>query len=168
MSLYFSEYVEGTSNNKALEIRNPYGQPVDLTSCSVRNYANGAATANATVDLVGTIAVNDVFVVCHTGANTELAPLCDLMAGGISFNGDDAVELICDGTPLDVIGQIGYQPPAGEWGTAPTSTLNATLRRRCGVTAGDPNGSNAFSPEVERAGFAVDTFVGLGNPGCAP
>ena len=43
--------------------------------------------------LVGTIAANDVFVVCHTGANTELAPLCDLLAGGISFNGDDAVEI---------------------------------------------------------------------------
>ena len=49
-----------------------------------------------------------------------------------------------------------------------TSTADNTLRRKAGVTAGDPDGSNAFDPAVEWDGFAVDTFGGLGYVGPQP
>jgi hypothetical protein len=164
-SLYFSEYIEGSNYNKAVEIRNPWIAPIDLASCSVRVYSNGATSPSATIALAGTIAAGDVFVVCHSSADELIQAACDLAHGGLSFNGNDAVALVCVGAAIDVIGQVGIDP--GEaWGMAPVSTINATLRRRCGVTHGDPNGSNAFAPELEWSGAPIDTIDDLGRPSC--
>ncbi|MFL6170873.1 MAG: hypothetical protein ACJ711_14470, partial [Ornithinibacter sp.] len=51
--LFFSEYVEGSSNNKALEIYNGTGAAVDLAAggYSVQVFSNGAASAGTTVPL---------------------------------------------------------------------------------------------------------------------
>ena len=140
-------------------------RPLDLASCSIRVYSNGGTSPSATIALAGTVAAGDVFVVCHTSAADPIQAACDLAHGGLSFNGNDAVALVCVGAAIDVIGQLGIDP--GEaWGTAPVSTVNATLRRRCGVTHGDPNGSNAFAPELEWSGEPIDTFEGLGASTC--
>lgn len=92
---------------------------------------------------------------------------CDLRTTSsvMSFNGDDAVALLCRGSFLDVIGQIGFRPST-EWGTCLTSTADNTLRRLCTVTASDPDGSDAFDPALEWEGLPVDTFSGLGARGC--
>jgi cysteine-rich repeat protein len=172
-TLFFSEYIEGTSNNKAIEIANPFSIPTNLTGCSLRLYSNGAAAPSATLNLTQTIAPNDVLVVCHTSANATIQAQCDVVtpaSGGtavINFNGDDALELFCAGAPVDVFGQIGFDPGA-EWGTGLTSTADNTLRRRCGVTVGDSVGGNVFDPSIEWGGFAVDTFGDLGTYGCFP
>ena len=170
-SVFFSEYVEGSSNNKALEIANPSTSPVNLTGCSLRLYSNGASTPGATFPLTQTIAGSDVLVLCNASSNAALLPLCDVTVpttpvatAVLSFNGDDAVELICNGVSTDTIGQIGFRPTT-EWGTGLTSTADNTLRRKC--TAGaDGNGTNVFDPAVEWDGFATDTFGGLGTRGC--
>ncbi len=56
--LFISEYVEGTWNNKALEIYNPTANTIDLTQYFVARYSNGATTITAAncVQLTGTIA----------------------------------------------------------------------------------------------------------------
>ena len=54
---------------------------------------------------------------------------------------------------LDSIGQVGVDPGT-EWGTGLTSTADNTLRRKATVTAGDPNGADAFDPAAEWDGFA--------------
>lgn len=62
--IFISEYVEGWSNNKALEIYNPTNQPVNLSEYFVARYSNGstsATNANA-VQLSGIIPPHDVFV----------------------------------------------------------------------------------------------------------
>ena len=45
--LFFSEYIEGTSNNKALEIFNGTSAPVDLTAAGydVQMFFNGSSSA---------------------------------------------------------------------------------------------------------------------------
>ena len=62
--LFISEYVEGWSNNKALEIYNPTSNPINLSGYFVARYSNGATTATVanSVQLSGTIAAHDVFV----------------------------------------------------------------------------------------------------------
>ena len=60
--LFFSEYVEGWSNNKALEIYNPTGEEIDLSSYSISRYANGG-TSPSTTQLSGTISPYGTFVV---------------------------------------------------------------------------------------------------------
>ncbi len=51
--LFFSKYVEGTVNNRALEIYNPTQETIDLSEYSVVRYSNGStdATALYTVNL---------------------------------------------------------------------------------------------------------------------
>ena len=61
-NLFISEYVEGWSNNKALEIYNPTENPIDLSSYSLSRYANGG-TSPSTTQLTGTINPYSTFVV---------------------------------------------------------------------------------------------------------
>jgi cysteine-rich repeat protein len=166
-ALRFSEYVEvSTGTDKALEIINPGGSVVPLAGCSVRIYANGSASVTSEAALANTLDAGDVLVVCNNVPSVSLAPLCDQVYG-ITFNGDDAIEVQCNGTPLDIIGQIGTDP-GFEWGTSPTSTADHTLRRKCSVSAGDQNGGDAFDPAVEWSSVGVDDYTGLGDPACAP
>jgi len=162
--LFFSEYVEGTSNNKALEIYNGTGATIDLAAggYNVQMYFNGSATAGLTVDLTGTVATGDVFVVAQASASAAILAQADQTNGSGWFNGDDAVVLRKGTTILDVIGQIGTDPGT-EWGTGLTSTADNTLRRKASVVVGDTNGADAFDPALEWDGFATDTFDGLGT-----
>ena len=68
--LFFSEYIEGSSNNKALEIFNGTGASVDLAAgaYNVQMYFNGSATAGLTINLTGTVANGDVYVVANSAA----------------------------------------------------------------------------------------------------
>lgn len=162
-NLYFSEYVEGSANSKAIEIYNASGAAADLGPCAVQLYSNGNALPNAPINLPGMLPAGDVFVVCNSSIAD--ATNCDLLTGSISFNGDDAVELVCAGTTLDVIGQIGFDPGVA-WAVGGVSTLDQTLRRSCAVTAGDTNGADVFDPSLEWASFPQNTFADLGQYVC--
>jgi predicted extracellular nuclease len=159
--LFFSEYVEGSSNNKALEIFNDTGATVNLTAgaYNVQMFFNGNPVSALTINLTGTVADDDVFLLAHSGAVLPIIP--DQTNGAGWFNGNDAVVLRKGTTVLDVIGQVGFDPVT-EWGTGLTSTGDNTLRRKSTVVAGDPNGSDAFDPAVQWDGFAQNTFDGLG------
>src|SRR3990172_1673261 len=169
--LFFSEYIEGSSNNKALEIYNGTGSAINLAanSYNVQMYFNGNVAAGLTINLSGTVANGDVFVLAQSSANATILAQADQTNGSGWFNGDDAVVLRKGAVILDVIGQIGFDPGT-EWGTGLTSTADNTLRRKGTIEAGDANGSNAFVPSAEWDGFATDTFGGLGclSADCAP
>ncbi|HMQ51222.1 MAG TPA: lamin tail domain-containing protein [Anaerolineae bacterium] len=159
--LFFSEYIEGSGYNKALEIFNGTGSPVDLSLYTIELYSNGSPTASSLVTLSGTLSSGDVLVVVHSSADSGLLALADLLHSGVTnFNGDDTVGLAKGGTLIDVIGQIGIDP-GSRWGSNP-STLDTTLRRRSMIEGGDPNGADAFDPVVEWEGYANDSFDGLG------
>lgn len=158
--LFISEYVEGTGNNKAIEIYNGTGAAVNLSGYSIAVYANGGTTPSA-IALTGTLADGDVFVLVNPGAVAALLALADQTSGSLSHNGDDAIALRQGTTLLDVIGQIGYDPGTA-WGSGLTSTLDHTLRRKITVSTGDANGSDAFDPSLQWDGYANDAFDGLG------
>lgn len=162
--LLISEYVEGSSNNKALEIFNGTGAPVDLAAggYSVQIFSNGAATAGSTINLTGTLAAGDAFVLANTSANATILAAADQTSGSLTFNGDDAVTLRKGSTVLDAFGQIGFDPGT-EWGTGLASTADNTLRRKATICTGRTDGTTAFDPSAEWDGFATDTFDGLGS-----
>ena len=167
--LFFSEYIEGSSNNKALEIFNGTGAAVNLATggYNLQMFFNGSATAGLTINLTGTVAPGDVYVVAQSAANPTILAEADQTNGSGWFNGDDAVVLRKGTTVIDVIGQVGFDPGA-EWGAGLQSTADNTLRRNAAVTGGDPVGSDPFIPAFEWAGFATDTFNGLGCHPAAP
>jgi predicted extracellular nuclease len=167
--LFFSEYIEGSSNNKALEIYNGTGAPVNLTDgkYGLQIFFNGSSTAGLTVNLNGTIAPGDVFVFAATTADPAILAQADQTSSAGLFNGDDAVALVKVPSGgglqlLDVIGQIGFDPGT-EWGSGDASTADNTLRRKGTIQAGDTDGSDAFVPSAQWVGFAINTFDGLGS-----
>jgi predicted extracellular nuclease len=162
-SLFFSEYVEGTSNNKALEIYNGTGASVDLAEegYKVQIYFNGNSSPGTTIALTGVVANGGVYVVADDGADSAILAAADQTSTSNFFNGNDAVALVKATDFVDVIGQIGFDP-GDEWGSGDVSTWNHTLRRRPEVCEGDSDGSNSFGPSMEWGGFATDTFDGLG------
>lgn len=162
--LFISEYVEGSSNNKAIELFNNTGATIDLSAYQLQFFFNGQTSAGTTISLSGSIADGDAFVVASNAASDELLALADLTSGGSFFNGDDAIVLSHDGVPVDVFGQIGVDPGT-EWGSGDTGAQNNTLRRLADITDGDPNGDDAFDPAIEWAGFGQDVFTDLGSHG---
>ncbi len=161
--VFFSEYIEGSSNNKALEIYNGTGAAVNLATggYNVQMFFNGSPTATLTVNLTGTVADGDVYVVAQALSNATILAQADQTNGSGWFNGNDAVVLRKGTVVLDVIGQVGVNPGT-EWGTGLLSTADNTLQRLATICQGDIVGSNAFDPATEWAGFANDTFTGLG------
>lgn len=165
--LFISEYIEGSSNNKALEFYNGTGAAIDLAAEQyvVQMYFNGNTTAGTTINLTGTIAPGDVFVLANASANTTILAEADQTNSTTWYNGDDAIVLRkggATGTIVDSIGQVGVDP-GSEWGSGLTSTGDNTLRRKSTIAAGDTNPSDAFNPSAEWDGFAQDTFDGLGS-----
>jgi predicted extracellular nuclease len=165
--LFFSEYIEGSGNNKALELYNSAAAAIDLAAGSyvVQMYFNGNTTAGLTISLNGTVAPGTVFVLAQSNANADILAQTDQADGAGWFNGDDAIVLRKGGSGgpvVDSIGQIGVDP-GSEWGSSLTSTQDNTLRRKAGITTGDPHPSDAFDPATEWEGFPQDTFDGLGS-----
>ena len=159
--LFISEYVEGSSFNKAIEISNSTGAPIDLAAggYTLELYSNGSPTVSQSVALTGTIAAGDVFVAANERAAQAILDQADLISNAvINFNGDDAVVLRKNGAVIDAFGQIGFRP-AGEW---PGGGADDTLRRKSGFCSGDTNAFDAFDASIEWDSFPVNTFDGLG------
>ncbi len=89
--LFISEYVEGSSNNKALEIFNDTGVPVDLAAgaYNVQMFSNGSTSPSVTINL-REVADDDVFV---QRIERVLPIVPDQTNGAGWFNGNDAVVL---------------------------------------------------------------------------
>jgi hypothetical protein len=136
--LFFSEYVEGNYNNKALEIYNPNGDSVDLSQYRVVRFSNGSIDQKAqetinlpdrkigpngtfviTVDIrqPGTGADTPVFPALQAKTDAFLCPSCNPNTSpsrALCFNGDDALGLQKNdgGTwkNVDIFGKIGERP----------------------------------------------------------
>ncbi len=159
--LFLSEYIEGSSLNKAIEIYNGTESAVDLAAggYTLELYSNGAASASQSVALSGTIAVGDVYVLAHGSADAAILAQADLISNAvINFNGDDAIVLRKAGAVIDAFGQIGVDPGT-EW---PGGGVDDTLRRKSHICAGDTNATDAFDASVEWDTFPINTFDGLG------
>ena len=165
--LFFSQYMEGTGFNKAVEIFNGTGVEVDLAAggYAIDVYFNGSVLVGSTVALEGVVASGDVFVFADddydlTGIDEVVDQVDDLNQN--FWNGDDAVVLRRGTTVLDVIGQVGFDP-GSEWGSGLISTGENSITRLSCVMAGDSNGADAFDPTAEWTGAAQNSTVGLGT-----
>lgn len=132
--LYFSEYIEGTSNNKAIEIYNPTGVAVNLDDYDVLRYTNGAVVPGPVIALTGILGPGEVYVIANSQANAAILAQADVTGGIAAFNGDDALVLTYNLSPIDVIGVIG-QDPGTEWTFGTGSTLDKVLVRKPNVNA---------------------------------
>lgn len=141
--LFISEYIEGSGNNKAIELYNPTNNPIDLSDYVLVRYRNGLFTPDK-VNLAGTIEVKGTFVAVldkrdpgGTGqeimvdlalqakADTFLCPVYDVNKM-MYFNGNDAVTLEkVNGDIVDVFAHIGPPMTADDegWGSITDTTI---------------------------------------------
>jgi uncharacterized protein len=159
--LFFSEYIEGSSNNKALEIYNPTTATVSLSSYVVKLYGNGTTTAGNVFTLTGTLSPGGVVVVVNNGATTSFQIPGSYTSTVTNFNGDDAITLEKSGAVIDRIGQVGFDPGTA-WTGGTVSTLDRSLRRKSSVKVGDSNAGTVFDPSLQWVGFAIDDATSLG------
>jgi len=158
--LFFSEYIEGSSSNKALEIYNGTGAPVVLTDYKVELYSNGNTVPGNQLTLTGSLASGDVYVIANSAANAAILAVADITSTVTYYDGDDALLLrkISTNTIIDSIGQVGIDPGT-KWGTEPVTTGEHTLTRKETICEGDSNGYDSFDPALEWDGYAQDDFT---------
>ncbi len=153
--LIITEYVEGSSNNKYLEIWNNTGSNVDLSDYIVYIYFNESNTAGSTINLAGTLNNQGNYVIANSSA-TVWGGAADLSSAVLNFNGNDAIVLanINSKGNVDVMGTIG---------SGTTFAENKTLRRNGDVE--NPSDTYISSQWTE---YSTDVVSGLGNPGPLP
>lgn len=163
--LIFSEYIEGSSNNKYIEIFNPTNGSIDLSGYKLRVFSNGALTASNDVSLSGSIASLSTKVYQNSGAALSLpAGVTADNNAAVNFNGDDALGLwkVSTSTYVDIFGKIG-DDPGSAWSSGDVSTENKTLRRKSTVVNGVSTSPETFDPSLEWEQFDIDTASGLGT-----
>ncbi|WP_194840899.1 thermonuclease family protein [Filobacillus milosensis] len=174
--LIISEYIEGSSYNKAVELYNGTSQSIDLTNYSIVSFTNGASLeagdgyANE-LTLAGNLAPGETFVTAHSNANQVILNQADVTGNSYAynFNGDDAIVLFKNydsdtrqGEVIDSIGKVGVDP-GDFWGDNQTKTQDMTLVRDFSVTSGDQDLTNNYSPSEEWIAFPTDTFDYIGT-----
>lgn len=135
--LFFSEYIEGSGQNKALEIYNPTSSAINLSDYSVNTGTGGSSTATHTVRLAGSLAPGAVYVIANANAANAILNVADTTSTVTYFNGDDAVWLkkISSNTVIDIIGERGVDP-GSSWVVGSGKTEENTLVRKIGVQSG--------------------------------
>lgn len=159
--LFISEYVEGSSSNKAIELFNGTNAAIDLSAYKLELYSNGGTTVGNTLTLTGTLAPGATYVIVNSSAAEALKSKANTTSGVTNFNGDDTIILKKGDTILDVFGQLGFDPGT-KWGTT-VATADQTLIRKDTVTRGDSDGSDAFDPASEWTSLPQDTFDNIGK-----
>ena len=135
-TLIISQYVEGSSYNKYIELYNATTETIDLSEYTLETYFNGNTTAGGTYTLSGTLAAGAVIVIGNR-FDVTLIYVPDIVNGTvINFNGNDAVVLKHNGVVIDSIGQIGISTDFA---------VDVTLIRKPGITSGDINPYDAYN-----------------------
>ncbi|WP_027878623.1 endonuclease [Mesoflavibacter zeaxanthinifaciens] len=150
--IFFSEYIEGSGNNKALEIANYTNSTVQLANYTLRLGSNGNSFgSDVSFPSGASIAAGDVYVIVNSGLSLGCESEADYTNNTITgFNGNDAIGLFKNGTLIDII---------GEEGNSSTFAQNTTLVRKSTIT----NPTTSFSLS-EWDSYLQDTCDSLGQP----
>jgi len=186
--LFFSEVVEGSGNNKAMEIYNPTQAPVNLSNYRIVRYSNGSTSGSDSLNLTGTIGALDVWVVVNgqtvsqpnsPACDTALQAMADQLAGvypdPLYANGDDAILLVrvSPYAIIDIYGKIG-EDPGTAWtdvfpytsGQGTWLTNDHTQQRKSFVTGGVTVNPTTFNLLAEYDTLPENTWTGLGQHAC--
>lgn len=189
--VFISEYVEGTYNNKAIELYNPTPNPINLNGHYQFGRDRDGAGVPMLMDITGTIPAygTRVFVIDKrdpNGTGNEIAVDLDLQARADTFvnpvyvqsnspfyfNGDDAFVLVKDGaTILDILGKIGEDPGTGWF--VPSDpftrwwTVDNTLIRKPEIQGGVTANPDVFDPSLEWDSLPSNTYDSLNFHTCS-
>ncbi|MEL1231586.1 MAG: lamin tail domain-containing protein, partial [Candidatus Neomarinimicrobiota bacterium] len=161
--IFFSEYSEGSGNNKYLEIYNGSSETINLDDYVILSNYNGNPWSETFTFVPGaTLESRDVYVICFGGADESILEFADEVCPWLDpwrvagFNGDDARALasaIDTNIIIDIIGTLdgdgdgipgegSEDDPGGGWEVAGVyeATKNHTMVRKASIYEG--NGGN--------------------------
>ena len=164
-TVFFSEWAEGTSFNKYIEIYNGTGEEIDLSTYKVSSCSNGCDTEgewdypDQVVFDVGTmVAAGDVFVIAHPSADPSILGQADNTSFTYMSNGNDAVGLVSTATGfiVDLIGDMSTSPPDA-WDVAgtPSATNEQTIVRKPSVLNGNTDWAASAGTDVSNSEWLV-------------
>jgi len=188
--IFISEYVEGTENNKAIELYNPTATPIVLDGTYSMGRDRDGAGVPMLLAITGTIQPYGVRVFAldkrnpdgtgnevpldpdlQAAADTFLNPVYLQTNSPMYFNGDDAFVLVKNGNQiLDLVGKIGEDPGGGWWQPGDTTTRwwtqDNTLIRKQEILHGVATNPDVFDPSLEWDSLPANTFTELGEHIC--
>jgi endonuclease I/chitodextrinase len=160
--LFISEYIEGSSNEKAIEIVNLTGSTINLSDYSIQKQSNGGSWVDDYPLGNSNIIPGDVFVIAHADVTAPaLLNEADLFGppnedtspygygSPLNFNGNDPVGLYKNGVLIDIIGNEG---------DSSDHIQNKTYRRKSTISS-----PNAIFDTDEWLVLAVNTYDGIGS-----
>lgn len=109
VDLFFSEYIEGSGNNKVLEIANFTGADItDLSVYTLKLSANGNASWGSPYSFPANAEIinQDVYVIANGSAGVCNSEYDDLNNAITSFNGNDAIGLFKNDVLIDILGDF--------------------------------------------------------------
>ena len=149
--LIISEYIEGSSNNKAIEIYNGTGITKNLTNYRLFQYNAGGTSKTYILSLSGSINSGSTFVVANSSANSNILSKADMSTNSslMGFNGNDTVALQYNNVDIDVVGVLGSSNDFAK---------DVTLVRKTNVS-----GPNVEYNTDEWVSYPTDTTTFLGS-----
>ena len=150
LDLFISEYVEGSSNNKYLELYNGSSANADLSKYTLKLYKNGSGSSSSQIKLSTLggptfLTSGGLIVLKYTSANLTLpAGVTAYNTSVCGFNGDDAISLEKNGIIIDIFGEIG-KDPGTSWTVSGDgkACVDKTLRRKKSVVKGNSDWNTA-------------------------
>lgn len=189
--LFISEYVEGSGNDKAVELYNPTNASIDLTGYTIERFSNASSTSSTggVLALSGSIAPYSTFVITNgqtTGTTSSpacsptLQAMADLLDGAYPaptyMNGNDAIALFKNSVLVDVLGKMGdgSMSTSDGWGdefpydgsVGAVWTKDHTLTRKSSVLHGVTVNPDPFIVSAEWDSLPENTWTGLGVHTC--
>jgi hypothetical protein len=163
-NLFFSEYAEGSSNNKYLEIYNPSSETVDLSDYAFPSTSNAPDVPGEyeywnTFDEGAQIAPNGLYIIAHPSSDPYILDFADMTHLYLS-NGDDGYALAYgtaeDYVLIDMIGDFNADPGSG-WDVAgvASGTKDHTLVRKCSVVEGNSDWTSSAGTTADDSEWIV-------------
>ena len=179
VNLFFSEYAEGSSNNKYVEIYNPSSSSVNLSNYQIKGTNNGTAwgdNGERELALTGTLASNSVYIICTDAADQTILDKANLALpyeSPVHYNGNDAIAIFgIDSSGnfsviMDVIGVQSSDPGPAGWNVAGVTgaTKDHTLVRKSSISKGNANWENSAGTSASDSEWEVkdiDDWTSIG------
>ncbi|MDP7121070.1 MAG: choice-of-anchor D domain-containing protein, partial [Candidatus Marinimicrobia bacterium] len=181
--LIFSEYIEGSSNNKAIELYNASLETINLDEYQIGQTSNGSTAGVWEYFHVfptgATLAAGDVWVIANSSTSSTYFDTSNAdevldYPSVVHHNGDDARSILhivgTDTVVVDLIGETGPDPGSG-WDVAGVTdaTKDHTLIRKADVLWGNTDWASSAGTDSVTSEWLVhdqNYFTNLGgHPG---